>query len=247
MLADWSIRAPREAPGSPLNFGLPKIFDPWAQFGLGLTENISHHRLSGPKRSRTTFDHQGKIRWDDDIRHREIVTPMPSRSFARAWISQNLSGRCQLSGRIAPGPIPALLTRISIRPNRARVARVISSAAVSDVRSVWMVSSSPALPCSRAATASASNGSRSRSMPATRISAASKPRTIALPMPPAAPVTIATLWISLINAYSSLKARILFLASGGGKAVDEFRFQHRCALVHRAERPGFSTEVESHL
>jgi hypothetical protein len=36
-------------------------------------------------------------------------------------ISQNLSGRCQLSGRIAPGPIPALLTRMSMRPNRARV------------------------------------------------------------------------------------------------------------------------------
>ena len=31
------------------------------------------------------------------------------------------------------------------------------------------------------------------------------------------------------------------------KAVDEFRFQHRCALVHRAERLGFSTEVHSHL
>jgi 2-keto-4-pentenoate hydratase/2-oxohepta-3-ene-1,7-dioic acid hydratase in catechol pathway len=27
MLADWSIRAPREAPGGPLNFGFPKNFD----------------------------------------------------------------------------------------------------------------------------------------------------------------------------------------------------------------------------
>jgi hypothetical protein len=36
-------------------------------------------------------------------------------------------------------------------------------------------------------------GSRSRSIPATRMPAANKPRTIALPMPPAAPATIATL------------------------------------------------------
>jgi hypothetical protein len=36
-------------------------------------------------------------------------------------------------------------------------------------------------------------GSRSRSTPATRMPAANTPRVIALPIPPAAPVTIATL------------------------------------------------------
>jgi hypothetical protein len=46
-----------------------------------------------------------------------------------------------------------------------RVALVISSAAGSLVRSVWMVTSSAALPCSRALAASASRGSRSRSTP----------------------------------------------------------------------------------
>jgi 2-keto-4-pentenoate hydratase/2-oxohepta-3-ene-1,7-dioic acid hydratase in catechol pathway len=33
MLADWSIRAPREAPGGPLNFGLPKNFDSSCSIG----------------------------------------------------------------------------------------------------------------------------------------------------------------------------------------------------------------------
>jgi 2-keto-4-pentenoate hydratase/2-oxohepta-3-ene-1,7-dioic acid hydratase in catechol pathway len=33
MLADWSIRAPREAPGRPLNFGLPKNFDSSCSMG----------------------------------------------------------------------------------------------------------------------------------------------------------------------------------------------------------------------
>jgi acylpyruvate hydrolase len=33
MLADWSIRAPREAPGGPLNFGLPKNFDSSCSMG----------------------------------------------------------------------------------------------------------------------------------------------------------------------------------------------------------------------
>jgi hypothetical protein len=40
-------------------------------------------------------------------------------------------GRCRLSGRIAPGPIPALLTRISTRPNLRRVALMIAFAAES--------------------------------------------------------------------------------------------------------------------
>jgi acylpyruvate hydrolase len=33
MLADWSIRAPREAPGGPLNFGFPKNFDSSCSMG----------------------------------------------------------------------------------------------------------------------------------------------------------------------------------------------------------------------
>jgi acylpyruvate hydrolase len=33
MLADWSIRAPREAPGGPLNFGFPKNFDTSCSLG----------------------------------------------------------------------------------------------------------------------------------------------------------------------------------------------------------------------
>jgi len=33
MLADWSIRAPREAPGGPLNFGFPKNFDTSCSMG----------------------------------------------------------------------------------------------------------------------------------------------------------------------------------------------------------------------
>jgi acylpyruvate hydrolase len=33
MLADWSIRAPREGPGSPLNFGFPKNFDTSCSMG----------------------------------------------------------------------------------------------------------------------------------------------------------------------------------------------------------------------
>lgn len=33
MLADWSIRAPREAPGGPLNFNLPKNFDTSCSMG----------------------------------------------------------------------------------------------------------------------------------------------------------------------------------------------------------------------
>jgi acylpyruvate hydrolase len=33
MLADWRIRAPREAPGGPLNFGLPKNFDSSCSMG----------------------------------------------------------------------------------------------------------------------------------------------------------------------------------------------------------------------
>src|SRR3984893_567245 len=69
-----------------------------------------------------------------------------------------------------------------------------------------MVSSSDPFPCSRALPASASKGSRSRSTPATWIPAASSARVIALPMPPAAPVTIATLLVSAI-AGSSLVAR----------------------------------------
>jgi hypothetical protein len=52
--------------------------------------------------------------------------------------------------------------------------------------------------CSGALAASASKGSRSRSTPATLMPAANRPRVIVLPMPPAAPVTIATLWISLM-------------------------------------------------
>jgi len=34
MLADWSIRAPRETPGGPLNFGFPKNFDTSCSLGL---------------------------------------------------------------------------------------------------------------------------------------------------------------------------------------------------------------------
>src|SRR6266446_2454216 len=64
-----------------------------------------------------------------------------------------------------------------------------------------MVSSSAAFPCSRPIAARASIGSRSRSTPATRIPAANRPRVIALPMPPAAPVTIATLWLSVIACF----------------------------------------------
>jgi 2-keto-4-pentenoate hydratase/2-oxohepta-3-ene-1,7-dioic acid hydratase in catechol pathway len=33
VLADWSIRAPREAPGGPLNFGFPKNFDTSCSLG----------------------------------------------------------------------------------------------------------------------------------------------------------------------------------------------------------------------
>jgi 2-keto-4-pentenoate hydratase/2-oxohepta-3-ene-1,7-dioic acid hydratase in catechol pathway len=33
MLADWSIRAPRETPGGPLSFGFPKNFDTSARWG----------------------------------------------------------------------------------------------------------------------------------------------------------------------------------------------------------------------
>jgi hypothetical protein len=58
-----------------------------------------------------------------------------------------LEGALPLFGRIEPGPIPALFARKSMRPNPARAASVISSAAESVVRSVWMVSSSAAFPC----------------------------------------------------------------------------------------------------
>src|SRR5438270_426281 len=60
------------------------------------------------------------------------------------------------------------------------------------------------LSCSRALAASASKGSRSRSTPATRMPAANSPRVIALPIPPAAPVTIATLRVSAIAGSSLL-------------------------------------------
>src|ERR1700747_2677818 len=33
MLADWSIRAPRETPGGPLNFNFPKNFDTSCSMG----------------------------------------------------------------------------------------------------------------------------------------------------------------------------------------------------------------------
>ena len=50
--------------------------------------------------------------------------------------------------------------------------------------------------------ASASSGGRSRSTPATRMPAASSARVISLPMPPAAPVTMATRWFSVIFRFS---------------------------------------------
>jgi hypothetical protein len=103
-----------------------------------------------------------------------------------------------------PGPIPALLTRMSMRPNRARVALVISSAdgvvgqIGLDGEQVLRLALSWVL------AASASKGSRSRSTPATLMPAANKPRVIALPMPPAAPVTIATRWISFMVCFLSV-------------------------------------------
>src|SRR5258708_6807490 len=61
------------------------------------------------------------------------------------------------------GLSPHLLTRISMRRNRARVALVISSAGESLVRSVWVVSRSAAFPCSHALATRAWSGPRSRS------------------------------------------------------------------------------------
>jgi hypothetical protein len=65
--------------------------------------------------------------------------------------------------------------------------------------------------CSRGLAASASKGSRSRSTPATRMPAANSPRVTALPIPPAAPVTIATLRVSAI-AGSSLLTRAYLIS-----------------------------------
>jgi hypothetical protein len=50
-------------------------------------------------------------------------------------------------------------------------------------------------------TASASGGSRSLSTPATRMPAVNRARVIALPIPPAAPVTIATRRVSVMACF----------------------------------------------
>jgi hypothetical protein len=76
-------------------------------------------------------------------------------------------------------------------------------------------------PCSRAFAGRVSSGPQSRSTPATRMPAVSRPPTMALPMPPAAQVTIATLWVSAIVG-SSLVARVYptsDLRGGVGAAV----------------------------
>src|SRR5215472_898686 len=83
---------------------------------------------------------------------------------------------------------------------------LIAAAAESSVSSVWTVRRSADFPCSREVAARVSRGSRSRSTATTRVPAASRPRTIAFPIPPAAPVTIATLGV-LVIARSSHAAR----------------------------------------
>src|SRR5438552_4781977 len=111
-------------------------------------------------------------------------------------MSQKRSGCCQLPGRRVAWPIPALLTRMSIAPNRLRACCTMSETAPSRLRSASIVSRFASLPCSRAAAVTAFKPSRVRSTAATRMPAPSSPLTRAWPMPPAAPVTIAARCVS---------------------------------------------------
>src|ERR1700730_10502509 len=112
--------------------------------------------------------------------------------------SQNLIECCRLSLRIVAWPTPALLTRMSIVPKRPRALETISSIDSSQARSASIVMRLALCCRSCAARARSARPCEVRSTAAILSPLPSSPSTSSRPMPPAAPVTIATRCCSLI-------------------------------------------------
>src|SRR6266478_7272213 len=168
-----------------------------------------------------------------------------TKSFHSSGVtSQNLIGRCRLSLRIVAWPTPALLTRTSITPKRLRVLSTISSIASSRTRSASIVIK--LAPCCRSCAAWASSARlwAVRSTAATLSPLPSKPCTNSWPMPPAAPVTIATRCSSLIG--SSTASNVLQQAAAvdrNYRAVDKSH-RHRQPKDHRRHLLGLADPLE---
>src|SRR6516162_5497160 len=142
-----------------------------------------------------------------------------TKSFHSSGVtSQNLIGRCRLSVRIVAWPTPALLTRMSMTPNRPRAVLTNSSIASSRARSASIVSKLALFCRSCAIWASSARPWAVRSTAATLSPLPSRPSTSSRPIPPAAPVTIAVRCCPLI--VSSYR----------------FRFLQQAAAVHRDDR-----------
>src|SRR5260221_6370041 len=116
-------------------------------------------------------------------------------------ICQKRSGSLRKSGRIEPWPMPALLTRMSIRPAWPSTVDLIVSAALASLKSARTGIRLPVAFAAVAAPLSSSSHAASLSTAATSMPAFNNPSVIARPMPLAAPVTIAT-WRSPAMASS---------------------------------------------
>ena len=141
--------------------------------------------------------------------------------------SQKRIGRCQLSARNVAWPIPALLTRMSTLPKRARVLTMMSTTAESRLRSASIVSSAASRPISRARRRLRRAGRHQvdRGHPQ---SEAQHARTSSWPMPPPAPVTIATRCPSLMPSPP-------IRCHGGMRVMRERAVAPQCRGAHAAQ------------
>src|SRR5260221_2375176 len=162
----------------------------------------------------------------------------PVRLTSSTW-RQSAGARSQLLA--LPPVMPALLTRMSILPKRARVADTAASMLPSSVTSTpvpFTVSTAPtsAIVITKAAA--------SRSHSATFAPEARRRSAIARPMPRAAPVTTATrparsIWFTLLGRRQRLGGRL-----GGGverevaSARTELVLVDRALAVRRRQRQG---------